>query len=114
VLGGGGGQATPTTDTNGLGHCDTGTDACGASEASDSAGHFGRALQTSGHLLPSAAKPMISHRVDGLAVRPRTRCEPYLADALKRMRSAGTEASASGELLAQHCQLGEQLLSNVY
>jgi hypothetical protein len=46
----GGGQVTPTTDTNGLGHCDTGTDACGASsEASDSAGHFGRALQAGGH-----------------------------------------------------------------
>ncbi len=42
----GGGQMTPTTDTNGLGHCDTGTDACDASsEASVSAGHFGRALQ---------------------------------------------------------------------
>jgi hypothetical protein len=25
----GGGQVTPTTDTNGLGHCDTRRDACG-------------------------------------------------------------------------------------
>jgi hypothetical protein len=45
------GTVTPTTDTNGLGHWDTGMDACGASsEASDSAGHFGRALQAGGHL----------------------------------------------------------------
>jgi hypothetical protein len=54
----GGGQVTPTTDTNGLGHCDAGTDACGASsEASDSAGHFGRALQAEVHLTVDQACP---------------------------------------------------------
>ena len=47
----GGGQLTPTADTNGLGHCGTGTDACSASsEASDSAGHIGRALLAGGRM----------------------------------------------------------------
>src|SRR5215510_8262884 len=41
---------TPTTDTNALGHCRTGMDAWGASaHASDSAGHFGLALQAEDH-----------------------------------------------------------------
>jgi len=41
---------TPTTDTSALGHCRTGMDAWGASaHASDSAGHFGLALQAEDH-----------------------------------------------------------------
>ena len=43
-------RVTPTTDTNQFGHCRTGADAWNAStEASDSAGQFGRALQAGGH-----------------------------------------------------------------
>jgi hypothetical protein len=41
---------TPTTDTNGLGRWHTETDAKDkAAQASDGAGHFGRALQARAH-----------------------------------------------------------------
>ena len=57
----GGGQVTPITNTDGLGHCGTGMDACSASsEASDSSGHLSRALQVCSNRQ--------ENRIDGVAV----------------------------------------------